>query len=407
VLAATCQAAAMPIEIRTPTDDQWLELLHADARGFGFVPEPGDAEQRRPIIDLGRFRVAVDDERIVGVAGSFAMDATMPGGTTVPVSAITWVSVSATHRRQGLLTRLLDACHVDTDDRGEPLAMLFASEGGIYERFGYGIASIMRRVSIERRRVSFRPELQPTPGAVRFLGADAAEDHVAAIWERARRQRAGEVSRSAAWNRFVFELWAKPQGTLSPAFFLGHPDGHAVYRIDEDWTGGTPHHRLEVIELVAVTPQAHLDLWHTILGVDLVATITTRALPVDDALPYLLTDQRAISTTIHADGLWANVRDPAVCFGARAYGTADRLVVEADGRRWAIEFDGENTSCKSVRSRPDLVVDHPSLGALLLGGIRPRQLSAGGRIIARNDAVLARADAFFVCGPAPHCQTYF
>ncbi|MFT3852789.1 MAG: GNAT family N-acetyltransferase [Ilumatobacteraceae bacterium] len=46
------------------------------------------------------------------------------------------MGVAATHRRQGLLRRLMDACHDDIDARREPVAMLFASEGGIYERFG-------------------------------------------------------------------------------------------------------------------------------------------------------------------------------------------------------------------------------------------------------------------------------
>lgn len=397
----------MVIRIRIPSEDQWSEMFRTDARGFGWVPEPGDSEARRPLVDLSRFRIAVERDQIVGIAGSYAIEATMPGGTTVPMSGITWVSVSATHRRRGVLTDLIGACHSDTDERGEPVAMLFASEGGIYERFGYGIGSSMRDVTIDRRRASLRPELVPARGAVRFVDGDEALADVTAVWERARRLRAGEVSRNSAWHRFVLDLWAKAEAPLSPAFVLAHADGYAAYRIADDWTGGTPHHRLELVELVAVTPQAHLDLWHTVLGVDLVGTITTRALPVDDPLPYLLTDQRAISTGAVHDGVWVNVRDAAACFGARAYGTADRLVVEADGRRWAIESDGTDASCRSVRTRPDLVVDHPSLGALLLGGVRPRQLAAAGRITARNDDVLRRADAFFVYGPAPHCQTIF
>ena len=66
---------------------------------------------------------------------------TLPGGAAVPTGGVTWVSVAVTHRRQGLLGRLLEATHEDIDGRGEPLAALTASEGGIYERFGYGIAS--------------------------------------------------------------------------------------------------------------------------------------------------------------------------------------------------------------------------------------------------------------------------
>lgn len=398
----------MAFEIAIPTDEQWPEMMRADARGFGFIPSDDQIRDRRSTMDLDRFRVAIDAGRIIGVAGSFSFDVTVPGGTTVPMSGITWVSVSATHRRQGILTALIGACHADTDERGEPVAMLFASEGGIYERFGYGIATHIRAMSIDRQAARLRPDLDVAgAGPVRFLEPDEAEDHEAAIWERVRRLRAGEVSRTAAWDANRAANLAKPDGAFGGAFHLAHADGHAVYRVKQQWGTGVPAHTLELVELAAATPAAHLALWHAVLGVDLVGTILAHHLPSDEALPHLLTNSRAVSTTMLADGLWVNVRDVATSFGARAYGTADKVVVECEGSRWAIESDGTESSCRAVRTRPDLVVDRPSLGALLLGGVRPTQLAAGRRLTARSADVLRRADAFFVLGPAPHCTTFF
>jgi predicted acetyltransferase len=397
----------MAIAIRTPSEDQWPEMFRIDARGFGFVPDAGDLERRRPIIDLSRFRIAVERGHIVGVAGSYGFDMTLPGGTTVPGSGITWVSVAATHRRQGILTQLMDACHADADERGEPVATLFASEGGIYERFGYGIATELRGVAIDRPNARFRPGLKLDRRAVRFIDNDEALDHRERLWEPARRQRAGEVSRNAAWHQFLSDIWARPQGPAGPAFCLAHADGYVVYRITEKWAEGGPQHRLDVLDFVALTPKAHLDLWHTVTGVDLVVTIGHRSMPVDDPLPYYFTDNRVVHTTSLKDGLWANVRDVAVCFGARTYGTADRLVVEVAGKRWAIEGNEVESSCRPVRTRADLVVDHSSLGALLFGGIRPSQLLAAGRITVRSVDVARRANAFFQTWPAPHCQTHF
>jgi predicted acetyltransferase len=46
------------------------------------------------------------------------------------------VVVAPTHRRRGLLTALIEAVHDQAVERGEPLAGLTASEGGIYRRFG-------------------------------------------------------------------------------------------------------------------------------------------------------------------------------------------------------------------------------------------------------------------------------
>jgi GNAT superfamily N-acetyltransferase len=175
----------MSIEIRAPEEADVPAMFAADARGFGGYYEDEEIERRLPIIDLSRFRIAVDGAAIVGVAGSFALDMTVPGGATVPMGGVTWVSVAATHRRQGILRRLLGAVHADIDDRDEPVAGLSASEGGIYGRFGYGIATEMRRIAIDARSVQLREELVPKPGSVRFMETDEARVHVPMIWDRA------------------------------------------------------------------------------------------------------------------------------------------------------------------------------------------------------------------------------
>ena len=397
----------MQIDIRVPDEAMWPDVVRADGRAFGYAVTDEVIAERRPVVDLDRFRVAMDGPTVIGVAGSFGFDITLPGGTTVPAAGVTWVSVAATHRRRGVLTQLLDHVHRDADERGEPVAVLYASEGGIYERFGYGIATMMRFVEIARRAARLRPELQPDPTSVRYVDGDDALDHLVRVWEVARRQRAGEISRSLAWHDSVHAQRAKPQGGLSPAFHLAHRDGYAAYRISENWSTGGPEHRLELVEFVATTAAAHLDLWHALLGVDLVGTIAAKQLPVDEPLPLLLTDVRSFATKVSKDGVWAKVLDPAIAFGARAYGTADRFVVEADGQRWAIETDGSESSCRRVRSRPDLTTDASTLGALLFGGARPSVLARGRRLVARSDEVLRRADACFVTGPAPHCATWF
>ncbi|MGZ6982756.1 MAG: sterol carrier protein domain-containing protein, partial [Ilumatobacteraceae bacterium] len=194
---------------------------------------------------------------------------------------------------------------------------------------------------------------------------------------------------------------------MSSSFYLAHRDGYAVYRIEEQWNEGRPAHNMRLLELVATTGDAHAALWHTLLGVDLVGVISSRLLPIDDPLPYLLTDPRALQTTALNDGVWVNVRNVAACLSTRHYGVADRLVVDVDGDRWSIDGGPDGAACRRVRTRPDLIMDRASLGALLLGGVRPSALAAGRRLEARNLDALRRGDAFFLTSPAPHCQTMY
>ncbi len=397
----------MPITFRTAVESDWAAICHADGRGFGFAYTPEQVERVRPIHDVSRFELAFDGNEIVAIVGAFSLTVTVPGGGQLPMGGLTWVSTGATHRRQGLLTQLMARSMDDIDRRGEPVAMLGASEAGIYERFGFGVATQVRVTAIDRRLAQLRPEFQPRRGTVRFVAGDDAMQHMAAVWSRFHRLRAGEVDRNAAWHRYLLDQRAEPQGTMSAAFYLAHRDGYAVYRIEEQWNEGRPAHNMRVLELVATTGDAHAALWHTLLGVDLVGVISSRLVPIDDPLPYLLTDPRALQTIALNDGVWVNVRNVATCLSARRYGVADRLVVDVDGERWAIDGGPDGAACRRVRTRPDLIMDRPSLGALLLGGVRPSALAAGRRLEARNHDALRRGDAFFLTSPVPHCQTMY
>lgn len=397
----------MPLTFRTAVDSDWPAICRADGRGFGVSYSDQDIERSKTIQDVSRFELAIDGKQIVAVVGAYTLQVTVPGGTQLPMGGLTWVSTAATHRRQGLLTQLMQRYLADVDRRGEPLAMLAASEGGIYERFGFGICTQTRSTSVDRRFAQVREEFRPRRGTVRFVEGDDALQHVMAIWPRFCRLRAAEVDRTEAWHRHLMVIRAEPMGGFGPAFYLAHPDGYASYRIEPQWNEGQPAHNVRVGELIAVTAEAHAALWHTLLGIDLVGPILSRQSPIDDPLPFLLTNQRAFQTTGLSDGNWANVRDVGACLGARTYTTDDRFVVEIDGSRWAVDGGPDGASCKRVRTRPDLTMDQATIGAVLFGGVRPSLLCAGRRLEARDAAVLRRADAFFVTAPMPHCQTMY
>ena len=404
----------MSIEIRQVREEDWPAIFFADGRAFGTSYTPEEIAKRLPLLDISRFRIAVDARagrraQVVGVAGSFALDVTLPGGATVPMGGVTWVSTATTHRRQGLMRRVVGAVHDDIDERGEPLATLYASEGGIYEHIGYGIASYQRTTVLDRRLTRLRADCTVTcPGVQMLDETDDVTAKLAPLWERFRRSRVGEVSRDQTYHDALVEMRNSGTDGMSAAYYLVHADGYAVYRMKMDWEGGMPAHTLHLAEFVAITPDAHAALWQTLMDVDLVGEIHSRALAIDDPLPYLLQNQRALRTTVLADGVWANIRDASIAFGARTYRTEDRLVVEeSDGKRWAVEGGPDGGSCKAVRSRPDLTTSHSGFSSLIYGGVLPSALVAGRRMTARNDEALRRADLFFPTSLAPNCQTHY
>ena len=92
--------------------------------------------------------------------GIFSFELTIPGGV-LPAAGVTIVGVHPTHRRRGILRRMmrlqLDAIH----ERGEPLAILWASEGSIYQRFGYGLGSMRTGINLDARPKRLPPAAHP------------------------------------------------------------------------------------------------------------------------------------------------------------------------------------------------------------------------------------------------------
>ena len=221
-------------------------MCFVDGRAFGSSYTTEEVAQRRPLHDLGRWRIAVDTDAagsgrnsIVSEAASYAFDVTLPGGTTVPMGGVTWVATASTHRRQGLMRRVIGAIHDDIDERGEPLATLAASEGGIYEHVGYGIATRSRVTTLDRRFARIRPEFRQPTGTVRHLDEDEDVAAVLApIWNLYRRTRVGEVSRDQAWHDFAIDLLSRGEGRATVGYYLVHADGYAIYRIQQNWNVG-------------------------------------------------------------------------------------------------------------------------------------------------------------------------
>lgn len=89
------------------------------------------------------------------------------GRELVEVLQISMITVSAAHRRQGLMRKLMTQSLSDAHDAGIPVAALTASEATIYSRFGFAPATYEQRVEVD---VSATGELLvPTTGRVDYL----------------------------------------------------------------------------------------------------------------------------------------------------------------------------------------------------------------------------------------------
>ena len=100
---------------------------------------------------------AFDGGRCVATFRSFAQELTVVGGRLVPADAISNVTVTSTHRRRGLLTRMMARDLAAAKERGDVVATLIAAEYPIYGRYGFGPATNATEWTIEVPRAGLDP----------------------------------------------------------------------------------------------------------------------------------------------------------------------------------------------------------------------------------------------------------
>jgi predicted acetyltransferase len=407
----------MDITLRPIVDAEVAEFERATGVAFGSITADSDFPWSTSL-ELNRTLAAFDDNVIVATAAAFSFELTVPGHALVPTAGVTMVGVHPTHRRRGLLVRMMEDQLADVAARGEPLAVLTASESAIYGRFGYGLATFSTFWTLRTEGTTFsRPS--NADGRLRLLDPAAAATVIPPLYDAARKLHVGEVTRSAKWFEHVFG--DRPGGNGPRRVFTvvheaadGSADGFARYRIKDEWPGGIAANTLEVLDLYGLDDDVEAALWQFLVEIDLVANVKGIGRPVDEPLRWRLADPRRLQITQVTDHLWVRVVDPAVALASRAYSCDDRLVVEltdpflpANEGRWSIEGSRDGAEARRTDAAPDLALSASELGGLYLGGVSATTLARAGRATELVAGAIERADAFFLTAPAPWCRTDF
>jgi predicted acetyltransferase len=399
-------------DVRPCTDqDEYGRAINAIGQYFGAPASEELLELFARNLPHERMHAAFEADQIVGGAGAFPFELSVPGGS-LPCAGVTAVGVHPTHRRRGVLRAMMDTQLRDVHERGEPIAALWASEETIYQRFGYGLASWAGELQIQHEWDAFIEPLELT-GATRFVTPEEARALFPQIHEAVRRARPGMPSRSETWWESR-QLHLPEDEAGSPKRFVvleveGEPLAYAIYRTHFSFEGGLPATRLVVREAFGSTPAAMAAIWRFLLDVDWTAVVEVPYAPPDHPLLLLLALPRRARYRMH-DCLWVRLVDVGAALAGRVYGEGGPLVLDVrdavcawnDGR-WRLE-GGE---CSRTDDEPDLALDVSALGSAFLGAVSFDQLHAALRVTELRDGAVARADALFAWRPLPWCPEIF
>ncbi len=385
--------------------------MKATETAFGEEQKEEDFQRHRKMLPRDRFLAAYDGDRPVGTAASFPFRLTVPGGE-LAAGGVTWVGVLPSHRRRGILRQLMRQQLDDLRERGEPLAILWASEAAIYGRFGYGIAAPMTEMNADRSRFAFRED-PGAVGTVRIVDSDEAKQLLPRVYDQVRRDIPGFVARSGAWwEQYRLadpEHWRRGAGPKFCAVIEidDEPVAYAIYRIKNDWEDGFSQSQVRLLETLAVSPAAERELWRFVFGIDLIVRVRGRYDPASP-LFLLVTDPRSLHLKV-SDGLWLRFVDLEAALAGREYSSDDTVVIEVrdsccpwNAGRWRVGREVGRTE-----EAAELELDSADLASAYLGAFDFRRLAGAQRVRELVPGALERATNLFRTPRPPFCSEDF
>ena len=392
----------MNIEIRTITEEEFAQWSKADGLGFGYHTTDEQVALSRSFTEVDRTFAAFDGSSIVGTTTTRTLGITIPGGSA-KLGYVDDVSVIPTHRRRGIMTRMMRSQLDQMRERGEPMAALGASESLIYERFGFGIATWSAGWKIDRRHTSFKIPPQGG-GRLDFIDDETAQ----AEWPKLHARVAGDRPGMVHFNAEYWAAALRDFGGLRPGtseFF------HVAYRRGERVSGLVSYRIREssvlAIFLLGEDSESEAELWRYCFGIDLMTDIEGFNRPTDDPLPWRLEDPRRLERSTH-DQLWLRLIDVGAALESRSYDTHGELTLgvhdsfcEWNTGNYTLEAGPDGAAVSSSTASADIDLTAAELAAVYLGGVSFDTLARAGRVRARSAKVLEIADRMFTTPRAP------
>ncbi|MEA2460489.1 MAG: hypothetical protein QOH90_666 [Actinomycetota bacterium] len=406
----------MELEIRACRPEEFGRFLTTCEAAFGEAASNESIERHRHVIEAERCFAAWDGDSMVGTGGNYSFDLTIPGGS-LPAAGVTMVGVLPTHRRRGLLTRIMAELRDDALARNEPLAVLWASETVIYQRFGYGLATKQGNIEADRDRLVWLDK-PPARAAARMVTEEDALKVFPEIYDRVCARTPGMFARSADWWRYHRipdpEEHRDGAGPMYRVVFEldGKAEGYAMYRIHGDWDV-TPKGRLRVIEALGTTPEATREVWRFLFGVDLIQTVYGWWLPMDHPLLFMVAEPPRLRMRM-VNFLWLRILDIERSLAARSYAASDSVVIgiedewmPANQGQWRLDTGGDAVAVTRTDDAADLQLSSADLACIYLGGSTVHQLLGAGRGKELKEGAATRVDAMFRTDSAPFCPEIF
>ncbi len=338
-------------------------------------------------------------------------------GRPTSIPGVTAVGTYPQFRRRGHLRKLMTRAMEVHRERNEPIVMLWASMGAIYQRFGYGRGSEWVYYNADPRCIGLR-EPFTWDGEVRLI--DQASEAERAIAERVYDEWAGPrnlvpIRDAARWTHLWWEGQWRGYHVAVAEDASGRARGSIAYKTKENHVPGEPgpDQTMEIRGFFALDLDARKALWQYVAAHDLVLRAKFAMIDADDPIQDLLLEPRELRR-VSGDGMWVRIVDVPRALEARPYSEAGALTLRVhdnlapwNDTTWRFETDGEQMRVvEAAGTAADLDLSINALASLLTGFRSATRIERAG-MLSGDPAAVRRADAIFATAYAPHMPEGF
>ena len=387
----------MTIEIRPATADDLPVLKRL--LGQSLALPLSDFAALEPEFTLCVF----DDGRPVAAHGSWPLTMRF-NGKAVPISGVTTVSTDVIDRQKGYLRQLVTQHFQELHEQGErPLAVLFASQAAIYQRYGYAVVSTAHEYSIEPRYIQFNEPME-VPGTLRHIDPSPEGEFglLVSLYREFRKDRTGYVHRGKAmWDGGV--LYPVEGDAVRTAIVYeedGEAQGYCLYRTGPGQSDPPePNQVCLVDDLVWLNPRAYRAFWENFGKLSLTRRISWGPVPPDDPLRHQLLEPRQIRDQSR-EQLMARVVDIPGAFRGRGYQESEvlRFAITDDlctwnTGKWQVLTGSDDAEVTPLGSgSPEITLAPGTLAMLLFGQITASEAARAGKLDVHDASALPRWD---------------
>jgi predicted acetyltransferase len=394
---------AIVTEIRSITEAELPDLQQITSYAFG-----GFDGQPPPWIHPDWTTCAFVDGRLATTFGAWPFRVRL-NGRSVAMAGITMVATLPEFRRRGQVRQVMTQALADQRDRGQAIAILWASMGAIYQRFGFGLASSNVTYTIDPRDIVFSQGDRAT-GTVRLHSKDDYRPIFEAVYKEFSRPRNLLIQRAAGMWDIRQQGERQHFGVYYDA--AGEPRGFVGFETGSDPT--LPHPQtIDVRDWAALDDDAYRGIWEFLGAHDLVGRVRWDRVPEDDPAPLLFLEPRELHRRT-GDGIWMRLTDVEAALPQRPYAEADAITIAVtddlcpwNAGTYVLETTGDESTATRVDASADLTMSVSSLAVLVSGHASASTLARARLLEAGDPKALVRADRLFRTDYAPWCNDGF